>query len=221
MTPALAHVTTWIFDLDNTLYPPESRLEDEVVNRMVCYTAGRFNLGIQASKDMVYQHHVKHGATVIGYYEDHGVEPEHFLTFAYWDVPLEKLNEWRDSAELAEVRSRIAALPGRKLVFTNGTRYHAERVLSYLGMRELFDDIIDIADGDYRPKPQMPMYTSLMRRYGVDPKRSAFVEDSAKNLTTAKELGMYTVLVNRPGTPTDQTVDASAPSLLDWLRQAA
>jgi len=217
MTPTLTHVNTWIFDLDNTLYPPESELEGEVYNRMVCYTAARFSLSIADAKDMVTQHHIKHGATVIGLYEDHGVEPQHFLESSYWDVPLEKINAWRDSPELAKVRTLLAALPGRKLIFTNGTRYHAERILRYLDLRHLFDDIIDIADGDYRPKPQMPMYTSLMRRYGVNPRTSVFVEDSSKNLAPAKQLGMCTVLVNRPDEAPAPYVDMTAPTLVDWL----
>jgi putative hydrolase of the HAD superfamily len=219
MTAVPAQVNTWLFDLDNTLYPPESDFENEVYLRMVCYTAARFGLDVPAAKEMVTRHHVAHGATVIGYYQEHGVSPDHFLTFAYWDVALDKLRDWRDSAALAEVRRRIAKLPGRRLIFTNGTRYHAERVLAYLGLRELFDDIVDIADGDYRPKPQPPMYTTLLRRHGLDPTRCAFVEDSAKNLLPAKELGMHTVLVNRPAAPAAPYIDTTAPTLLDWLRQ--
>jgi putative hydrolase of the HAD superfamily len=189
MTLTKNDIETWIFDLDNTLYPSTSDLFPQISARMGRFIAERFGLGDAAASALQKQLFRSHGTTMRGLMLEHGVDPHHFMDFVH-DIDLTRL------APAVALGAALAALPGRKLVFTNGSRRHAERVLAQLGLAAQMTGIFDIADADFIPKPHPSGYRTLIERYAVEPKRAAMVEDMARNLAPAAALGMVTVLVH-------------------------
>lgn len=186
-------VDTWIFDLDNTLYSHEAQVWPQVGQRITQFVAEMFDLdGISArALQKLYYH--RHGTTLRGLMDEHGMDPAGFLDFVH-DVDLSLLpaNERLSAA--------IAALPGRKLVFTNGSARHAENICRKLGVDGHFSGYFDILAADFVPKPEQGAYDLLLQQYNVDPGRAAFFEDMARNLEPAHSMGMTTALV-LPATP--------------------
>ena len=179
-------IETWIFDLDNTLYPASCRLYLEVEQRMTRYIMDELRLDQEGAHALRRHYFNRHGTTLRGLMDEFGVEPKRFLDYVHEiDVSSVVADPVLDAA--------LADLPGRKLVFTNATRLHAERVLERLGLAAHFDAIHDIVAIDYRPKPDPSGYRALIERYGVAPKRAVMVEDMARNLPPAAALGMTTV----------------------------
>jgi len=179
-------IDTWIFDLDNTLYPASCALYVEVEQRMTRYIMDELRLDQDDAHALRRHYFNQHGTTLRGLMNEYGVEPKRFLDYVHEiDVSGVVADPVLDSA--------LAGLPGRKLVFTNATRLHAERVLDRLGLAAHFDAIHDIVAIDYRPKPDPSGYRDLVARYGVEPQRAAMVEDMARNLPPAAALGMTTV----------------------------
>ncbi|GLK76632.1 hydrolase [Methylopila jiangsuensis] len=183
------HVDTWIFDLDNTLYPPSSRLFDQIDDKITAYVANQFGIdGISARALQKYYYRV-HGTTLKGLMSEEGLDPDHFLAFVH-DIDHSVLVPAPDLA------AAIARLPGRRFVLTNGSRHHAERVATRLGVADLFEDIYDIAASNYVPKPSQEAYDAFLKRHGVQAPKAAMFEDLAKNLIAPHRLGMRTVLVS-------------------------
>lgn len=209
------HVENWVFDLDNTLYPPECALFDLIDERMRNFISNL--LGIDEGE----AHHIQkdyfrdHGTTLAGLIANHRVTPEEFLDFVH-DIELERL----DSAP--KLRTALEALPGRKIIFTNADSAYAGKVLAKLGLDDVFDTICDIHDMNYIPKPQSSAYPVLLERANINPKHSLFVEDMARNLAPAKAHGMTTIWVNNGSeygnSGADQSfIDLEIPNLADWL----
>ncbi len=185
---AFGHVDTWVFDLDNTLYPHDARVWPQVDERITLYIANLFGLdGLSARALQKFFYH-KHGTTLRALMEDYQVDPYDFLDFAH-DID-------HSAIELnASLGAAIERLPGRKLILTNGSRRHAENVARKLGVLDHFEDVFDIAASDFVPKPERRAYETFLDRHGVDPSRSAMFEDIAKNLVVPHDMGMTTVLV--------------------------
>ncbi|MBF9234507.1 pyrimidine 5'-nucleotidase [Microvirga alba] len=185
---SFAHVDTWVFDLDNTLYPHSSRIWPQIDERITLYIADLFGLdGLSARALQKYFYH-KYGTTLRALINEHNIDPHHFLDFAH-DI---------DHADLElniGLGTAIEHLPGRKLILTNGSRKHAENVARKLGILDHFEDVFDIADANFVPKPERRAYESFLEKHIVDPSRSAMFEDIAKNLIVPRELGMMTTLV--------------------------
>lgn len=181
-------VETWIFDLDNTLYPHEAMIWPQVDERITAYLMGLFGLdGLSARALQKYLYH-RHGTTLRALIDEYDVDPYEFLDFAHdIDHSAIALNPLLGQA--------IAALPGRKLILTNGSRRHAEQVAMRLGIHDHFEDVFDIAAADFIPKPDRRAYERFLDKHRVDPGRSAMFEDIAKNLVVPHELGMTTTLV--------------------------
>jgi putative hydrolase of the HAD superfamily len=188
MTADLSHVDTWIFDLDNTLYPPESEIMALMEARMTVFVARETGLPRDEARALQKRYLHEHGTTLAGLMAHHGVDPERFLTEVH-DVALDSLEP--DPA----LTAGLARLPGRRLVFTNGDARHAERILARLRIEALFEDVFHIEAADYVPKPQPQTFRRMIARHAVEPRRSAFFEDSERNLKPAAEIGMATVLV--------------------------
>lgn len=182
------HVDTWLFDLDNTLYPAESGLMSEIERRMTAYVMHVTGLERDAAYRLQKEYLAQYGLTLGGLVEHHGVDPADFHTI-FHDMPLEGV------ARDIELVAAIARLPGRRLIFTNADAFHAERVLKHLGMTELFDEIFDIGAAAYVPKPAVATFDLINAVHGIEPARAAFFEDSERNLRPAAALGMTTVLV--------------------------
>ncbi len=186
--PDLSHVDTWIFDLDNTLYPAECQLFAQIDRRMTAFMEARLGLAPDEARRRQKQFYADYGTTLSGLMIEHGVAPGDFLGYVH-DIDVTAVPA---NPELAE---RIANLPGRRLVFTNGSVAHAENVMNQLGVAALFDDIFDIAAAGFTPKPKRAAYDLFVNRYGVAPARAAMFEDLAQNLAEPHALGMTTVLV--------------------------
>jgi len=188
MSADLTHIDTWLFDLDNTLYPAESEFMALVEGRMTQFVARETGLPKPEALALQKKYLHEHGTTLAGLMALHGVDPERFLEEVH-DVSLDRI---QPDAALVEGLKR---LPGRRLVFTNGSAAHADRVLSRLGVDDLFEDVFHIAAADYVPKPAPATFERLVERHAVPPRETAFFEDSERNLRPAAELGMTTVLV--------------------------
>jgi len=185
----LGHITTWVFDLDNTLYHPRANLFGQIDQRMTAFIMRLLSLDFAAARALQKRYFLEYGTTLRGLMHHHGVEPRAFLDFVH-DIDLTVI------AADAALDAALAALPGRKLIFTNGDAPYAERVLTRLGIARHFTAIHDIIATGFVPKPQEAAYDQLLADHGVDPRRAVFVEDMARNLAPAKARGMATVWVN-------------------------
>ena len=183
-----AQVDTWIFDLDNTLYPHEARVWPQVDERITRYIMELFGLdGLSARALQKYFYH-RYGTTLRGLVEEYDIDPYAFLDFAH-DI---------DHSEILldeALGAAIERLPGRKLILTNGSRKHAEDVARKIGILDHFEDVFDIAASDFVPKPDRRAYERFLEMHAVEPARSAMFEDIAKNLVVPHDLGMTTTLV--------------------------
>jgi putative hydrolase of the HAD superfamily len=185
---AFASVDAWLFDLDNTLYPPETDLFAQIDARMTDYVSRLLRVDAVEARAVQKRLYAEHGTTLAGLMTQHAVDPHDFLHHVH-AIDLAPLSEDRRLARL------IAQLPGKRIVFTNGSHGHAERVSEKLGLAGLFDDFFDIEDAGFAPKPQRAAFDRLIARHGIDPARTAMFEDLARNLVPAAALGMRTVLV--------------------------
>jgi len=181
--------STWIFDLDNTLYPAECNLFAQVDRRMGEFIAQYLGVPFEYARHLQKSYYRQYGTTLNGLMRVHKLDPKPFLDYVH-DIDLSVVPE---HPELAAV---IARLPGRRLIFTNGSRRHAERVAGKLGVLHLFEDICDIAACEYIPKPEADAFDRMVRRHGVAPHSAAMFEDMPHNLEAPHVLGMTTVLVH-------------------------
>jgi putative hydrolase of the HAD superfamily len=189
MMDALAHVDTWIFDLDNTLYPAKADLFALMDVKMGEFIQGLLRCDADVARETQKRYFLEHGTTLSGLMHHHGIEPGDYLAYVH-DISMDRLEV--DEA----LNSHIAALPGRRLIFTNGDADYAGRVLDRLGLGQAFELIHDIHACQYVPKPDPSGYDALCRAHDVDPTRAAFFEDMARNLKPAKAIGMTTIWVN-------------------------
>ncbi|RRN64529.1 pyrimidine 5'-nucleotidase [Caulobacter sp. 602-1] len=188
MSADLSHVDTWLFDLDNTLYPLESEFMGLIEARMTDFVARMTGLPREEARALQKRYFTEHGTTLSGLMINHGMEPKAFLDEVH-DVSMDRL------VPDAALRQAIARLPGRRLIFTNGSLGHAERVLRHLNLHDLFDDLFAIETADYLPKPALATFDKITKLHAVRPPQAAFFEDSEKNLVPAARLGMSTILV--------------------------
>ncbi len=184
----LVHIDTWLFDLDNTLYPVETEFMTLIEGRMTDFMEKVTGLPRDEARAIQKKYYHAHGTTLAGLIAHHDIDPEDFLTEVH-DVSLDRLTP---DVKMADALMR---LPGRRLVFTNGSAAHAERVLERLQIAHAFEDIFHISAADYIPKPSPLTFEKMMARHGVSAAGSAFFEDSEVNLAPAAQLGMTTVLV--------------------------
>ncbi|MFD2249727.1 putative hydrolase of the HAD superfamily [Pseudochelatococcus lubricantis] len=188
-----AHVETWIFDLDNTLYSHEAGLWPQVDTQITLYMCELFGLDAMSARALQKYYYHRYGTTLRGLMAEHAVDPQAFLDFAH-DIDYSAVV--RDE----RLRRAVANLPGRRFVFTNGSRAHAGAVVGRLGIADLFEDLFDIVDAAFVPKPEAVTYARFIERHGIDPTRAAMFEDLSANLAVPHGLGMQTVLV-LPATP--------------------
>lgn len=183
-----AHITDWVFDLDNTLYPHRSNLFSQIDVRMTAYVSELLTLSREDARKLQKELYLKYGTTLSGLMELHNIDPDDFLEKVHdidysWLVPDPVLG------------TAIHQLPGRKFIFTNGDRKHAERAASQLGILEHFDAIFDIVAADLTPKPARQPYEKFTELHAVAGPTTAMFEDLARNLSVPKALGMTTVLI--------------------------
>jgi pyrimidine 5''-nucleotidase len=183
-----AHVTDWVFDLDNTLYPHHINLFAQIDRNMTAFVAELLQLDPEDARKLQKQYYYDHGTTLAGLMQNHGVDPNAFLERAH-------AIDYSALLPHPELGDAIKALPGRKFIFTNGTVKHAEAAAGALGILDHFDDIFDIVAADYVPKPAGSTYDKFMNLNRVDTRHAAMFEDLPRNLSIPKSLGMRTVLL--------------------------
>ena len=188
MKTDFAPVTTWVFDLDNTLYPPSMRLFDQIEVKMTDWVMAALRVD-RARADHLRAHYWQtYGTTLAGLMTEHGVDPGPYLTDVH-DIDFSILTP---EPALADA---IAALPGRKIIYPNACVPYAEKVVAARGLGGLFDAIYGVEDAAFHPKPEARAFAAVFARDGLDPTRAAMFEDDARNLLVPHALGMRTVHV--------------------------
>ena len=188
-----SHVTTWVFDLDNTLYPPDCGIWPKIDERITLFLIQLFGLDGQSAQALHKHYYLRHGTTLRGLVEENIEDAERYLEFVH-DIDRSDL---KPNPVLAR---EVQRLPGRKLIFTNGSRNHAILTARQLGLDGLFEDAFDIVAAGLTAKPSEAAYDAFFKRYEVDPQGAAMFEDVAKNLVVPKARGMTTTLVTtKPG----------------------
>jgi putative hydrolase of the HAD superfamily len=183
-----AHVETWVFDLDNTLYPPSARLFDQIERRMTDYVMQALRIEAEAANLLRTRYWESHGTTLAGLMREHGLAPGPYLDHVH-DIDLSGV------LPAPELCAALGRLPGRKVVYTNGSREHARRVTQAIGLEGCFDALYGFEDAAYVPKPQAAAFATVFGLDGLAPARAAMFEDDHRNLAVPHGLGMLTVLV--------------------------
>ena len=179
----------WIFDLDNTMYDINLGLFKKISNRITDFIMSKYSLDIDQAKKIQKEYYLKYGLTLRGLIVEKKLEPEEFLDYVH-DVEHPEL-EKND-----QLISKIRILEGKKIIFTNATSKHAKKILKILELEHDFDQIIDIKDLEYIPKPDKRSYKKLLECLNLNKEnldKTIFFEDTIKNLIPAKELGITTV----------------------------
>lgn len=192
-------IDAWVFDLDNTLYPASCDLFSQVDARMGAFIAMTLKLDDAAARQLQKSYFLKHGTTLRGLMNEHSIAPDEFLEFVH-DIDFSKV-------EAAPVMAAaLARLPGRKFIFTNASQSYSTRILTRIGIENHFDGIFDIEKAGFAPKPDPATYGRMLAYFSIDPGSAIMIEDIARNLKPAADLGMKTAWV-----PTDQS----------WSREGA
>jgi putative hydrolase of the HAD superfamily len=207
-----SHIQTWIFDLDNTLYPRSMGVFDQIEAKMEAFMCRELSIDLAQAKSLRATYWREHGTTLNGLMRVHGIDPDPFLHEVH-DIDLTHMSPDPGLGEM------IADLPGRKIIYTNGSRQHAENISSWRGIRGAFDALFGIEDALYVPKPHKAAFDSIIARAQIDPTTAVMFEDEARNLEVPKQLGMATVLIG------DQTtlphIDHAHDDLTQFLQSHA
>jgi putative hydrolase of the HAD superfamily len=210
-----SRVDCWIFDLDYTLYPRSTGLFDQIDVKMGEYIAQLLGCPVDEARRIQKDYFHAHGTTLAGLMHHHGVAPHDFLAYVH-DIDMAPL------ALAPRLAHLLDALPGRRILFTNGDESYATKVLGALELGHLWHGMWDIHAMAYAPKPEPQAYAGMIEALDIDPARAVFVEDSARNLVPAKALGMQTVWVD-VGTDwghrgkDDAAIDLVIDDLEQWL----
>jgi len=185
---AFQSIKYWIFDLDNTLYSAKTKVFNQVEKRMTQYVSDKLTISMDKAKKIQKDYFHKYNTTLNGMIENHRIDPKEFLEFVH-KIDIDFLKK---DLKLSE---ELKKLDGKKMIFTNGPKQHALNVTRKIGIDQHFDDIFDIVDSNFVPKPIMQPYKKLVEKHKIDPNLCVFVEDIARNLKPAYEMGMTTVWV--------------------------
>jgi putative hydrolase of the HAD superfamily len=178
----------WLFDLDNTLYSGKTKVFEQVDKKMSKYISDKLSVSIEEAKKIQKNYFYEYNTTLNGLIKNHKIDPDEFLEFVH-DIDIDFLQK---DLKLSE---EIEKLGGKKIIFTNGSRKHALNVTKRIGIDQHFNDIFDIVDSNFMPKPSIEPYKKLVEKHKIDPKLSVLVEDIARNLKPAYEMGMKTVWI--------------------------
>ena len=191
---AFSHVTTWVFDLDNTLYPPSARLFDQIEVLMTQFVMEALDVDHRTADHLRDHYWQTYGTTLAGLMREHDVDPGPYLDVVH-DIDLKHLEQDPD------LRAQIADLPGRKVIYTNGPRVHAERVTNARGLSGIFDAVYGVEHAGFLPKPERAAFDVVFALDGIDPAVGAMFEDDHRNLKAPHDMGMQCVLVGPEHSP--------------------
>ena len=184
----LTQIKYWIFDLDNTLYSGDTKVFDQVDRKMSKFISEKLNVTIAEAKKIQKNYFHEYNTTLNGMIKNHKIDANEFLEFVH-DVNLDFLKADKD------LEREITSLNGKKYIFTNGSKAHVANVTKRIGIEKLFDGVFDIVESDFIPKPSVEPYKKIIEKYKIEPQYSIFIEDIARNLKPAHELGMKTVWI--------------------------
>ena len=192
----LAHIRHWVFDLDHTLYPPHMRLFDQIEARMTAFICRLTDLPEDDAHKLRYDYWARYGTTLAGLMRHHGIDPQGYLEDVH-DISFDVLTPDLDLA------AGIAALPGRKIVYTNGSAPYAQNVLKARGLDGLFENVYGVEHADFIPKPEAKAFEIVFETDGLTPSEAAMFEDDPRNLKVPHALNMRTVHVATEPEPAD------------------
>jgi putative hydrolase of the HAD superfamily len=181
-----AHVTTWVFDLDNTLYPPQMRLFDQIEVKMTAWVMKNLGLPQERANALRADYWTTYGTTLAGLMTEHGIDPTDYMADVH-DIDFSVL---QPDPVLA---TRIRNLPGRRIIFTNGDAPYARKVVSARGLDGLFDAVYGVEHAGFRPKPEAAAFETVFAADGFDRTCAAMFEDDARNLAVPHAMGLRTV----------------------------
>ena len=181
-------VKYWIFDLDNTLYSGKTKVFEQVDKKMSKYISNKLNVDLEEAKQIQKNYFHKYNTTLNGMIKNHKIDANEFLEYVH-DIDIDFLKK-----DLL-LSSELEKLDGKKIIFTNGSRKHAINVTQKIGIDHHFEGIFDIVDSQFMPKPIMEPYKKLVEKHKIDPKICVLVEDIARNLKPAYEMGMKTIWI--------------------------
>jgi len=184
----LINIKYWLFDLDNTLYSGQTKVFDQVDKKMSSFISKKLNIPVEEAKKIQKEYFHKYSTTLSGMMKHHNIDANEFLEFVH-DVNLDFLKEDKD------LEIEISRIKGKKIIFTNGSKAHAKNVTKKIGIDKLFDGVFDIVESNFIPKPSLEAYKMLIQKYKIEPQYCILVEDIARNLKPAHELGMKTVWI--------------------------
>ncbi len=207
----LAHINSWIFDLDNTLYKGDDIFFSQIIGNITKYISRYLALHPTEARILQKQYLEEYGTSLSGLMAVHGMDPADFLDYVH-DVDLEMLKPD------PRLYAGLEALPGKKYMFTNGSRGHARNIGEHLGIYKLFDGIFAIEDVDYIPKPKRSAYEKFLTEYDIDPTCALMAEDTPHNLEVPKDMGMATLLIAPDGGELPHYVDMQTFDLPAWLQ---
>lgn len=206
-----AHIRTWVFDLDNTLYSPSVDLFGQIRPRMTRWLMRHFGIDTAEANLLREDYWIRYGTTLAGLVSEHGIDPQEFLAEAH-DIDFSGLTS---DPKLADA---IAALPGRRVVFTNGNSDYADRVLAARGLNGVFDTVYGAEHAGFVSKPVAEAFARIFALEGLTPHESAMFEDDPRNLTVPRRLGLRTVLVAEADVSGDD-IDVRTDDLTGFLGQ--
>jgi putative hydrolase of the HAD superfamily len=209
---AFSHVDTWVFDLDNTLYPQSARLFDQIEVKMTVFVMEALGVDHDRANHLRAHYWKTYGTTLAGLMREHQIDPGPYLDDVH-QIDLTVL------AEDLTLRARIQSLPGRKVIYTNGPKVHAERVTAARGLSGIFDAVYGVEHAGFRPKPEREAFEEVFRLDGIEPGRAAMFEDDHRNLMAPHEMGMKCVLVTHDDTAHGIHVHHRTDDLSDFLGQ--
>ena len=184
----LINIKYWIFDLDNTLYSGDTKVFDQVDKKMSKFISDKLGVSIEEAKKIQKNYFYEYNTTLNGMIKNHKIDADEFLEFVH-DVNLDFLKADKP------LEKEISNLNGKKFIFTNGSRAHAANVTKRIGIEKLFDGVFDIVESEFIPKPSVEPYKKIIEKYKIEPQYSIFIEDIARNLKPAYDLGMKTVWI--------------------------
>ena len=181
-------IKCWIFDLDNTLYSGKTKVFEQVDRKMSKYISEKLQVSVEKARKIQKSYFYEYNTTLNGMIKNHKIDANEFLDYVH-DINIDFLKK---DLKLIE---ELEKLNGKKIIFTNGSRKHALNVTRRIGVDSYFDDIFDIVDSEFIPKPSVEPYKKLVKKHKIDPNLCVFVEDIARNLKPAYEMGMKTVWI--------------------------
>jgi putative hydrolase of the HAD superfamily len=179
-----------LIDLDNTVYPENSNIFSLIDIRMKSFISKNLNVSLEKSYEIQKKYFMEHGTTLKGLMLHHNINPKPFLSYVH-DIDLSSI---QNNPKLIAVLKKYK---GKKIIFTNGSQDHAIKVLQRVGIKQYINDIFDIIDAKYIPKPEIVTYKKVLKKFNLIPEKTIMIDDLPSNLKTAKKLGINTVLINQ------------------------